>query len=126
MALAQFKTIAKRLRRRPAHQPEPTPTPPAFVYDPPWKDWIQVLNNLRQAEDAVLAYAKRPELPAGVAGQMAHAAEQIRVGRRHDLMRLCRTPVGYPNYKPCCSHVAEALAPAKPSEELALEELLGH
>jgi len=103
-----------------ARKPEPKPTPPTFVYDPPWSDWIEVLAHLHRAEDAVLAYAKRDDLPAGVASSMAHAAEQINVGRWHDTMRLCKTPIDAPHYKPCCSHVADALAAREPDAQTSV------
>jgi len=102
-----LQTITRWLTRKP--EPEPT-TLPKFVYDAPWGDWIKVLEDLRQAEDAVLVYAQRDDLPAGVAGQMAHAADKIRVGRRHDLMRLCKPPIDAAHFEPCCTHVSEALA----------------
>ena len=97
-----FQTITRWLTRK--------ATPPTLVYDPPRKDWIDVLEQLRQAEEDVLAYATRPELPAVVKERVVAAADRIKVGRVHDLMRTLRTPVASSAYTPCCSHVTEALA----------------
>jgi hypothetical protein len=89
--------------------------PKSFVYESPCPDWTDVISAVRKAEDAVLEYAKRTDLPLGVRRSFDMAVEQIKAGRTHDVMSLCRNSVHDPHYRPCCSHVTEALAAREPT-----------